>query len=370
MKKKSTLLRAWKSNFTTYGIVILFYLVMELMRSTGSLSRLMRGQLIPICAYVIMAVSLNLTVGVLGELSLGHAGFVSVGCFTGALGAGLVRDAGGSPLVSMIAAVLIGAVAAMLFGFLVGIPVLRLNGDYLAIVTLASCQIIKSLLTNVYVSKDAAGLHFSFMEKAEGMTTENMIIRGPQGLKTPVPTEDFTFAIILVLICLVIIYNLIGSKTGRTIMALRDNKIAARSVGVNITSYKLMTFVISAAMAGAAGALFGQSQSALLPGKFDFNTSILVLVFVVLGGLGNIRGSIFAAAILTILPEKLRFLRDYRMIIYAVVLIVVMLVRNSRVFQNLGDSLKKFFRERFGKKKAHPAAGPAEKPGKGGGENG
>ena len=272
MKRKSTLLRIWKSNFTTYGIVILFYLIMQLLQSTGNLSRLMRGQLIPICAYVIMAISLNLTVGVLGELSLGHAGFVSAGCFIGALGAALVRDAGGAPLVSMIAAVLIGALAATVFGFLVGVPVLRLNGDYLAIVTLASCQIIKSLLMNVYVSKDEAGIHFSFLEKAEGMTADNMIIRGPQGLKTPVPTEDFTFAIVLVLICLVIIYNLIGSKTGRTIMALRDNKIAARSVGVNITGYKLMTFVISAAMAGAAGALFGQAQSAVLPGKFDFNT--------------------------------------------------------------------------------------------------
>ena len=363
--KKNTFTTIWKSNFTTYGIVLLFFAVMMILMATGNLSRLMRGQLVPICAYAIMAASLNLTVGVLGELSLGHAGFVSIGCFGGGLAAALLHDAGAGELVCLAGAVLAGVLLSTLAGFLIGLPVLRLIGDYLAIVTLACCQIIKSLLTNLFVGRDESGLHTGFLTQPEGVAADAFVIRGSQGLRNAAVIDNFPAAVVLLILCLIIIYNLIDSKSGRAIMALRDNKIAARSIGINITSYKMMAFVVSAAMAGAAGALFGLSQATVLPGKFDFNMSVLILVFVVLGGLGNIRGSVIAAALLTILPEKLRFLADYRMIIYAVVLIVVMLMRNSTVFHGLGEKIQGLLRRKktAGSPPRDPDTDPAGKEG-------
>ena len=347
--KLSKFAKIWRSNYTTYGIVALFFLIMTLLQMTGNLSYLMQGQLVPICVYVIMAISLNLTVGILGELSLGHAGFMSVGCFMGAVAASFVAD--GSELVRLTAAVVAGALAATVVGFLVGLPVLRLNGDYLAIVTLACGEIIKSLFINLYVAKDASGYHVNLFKKTMEVAADDMIIRGPQGIKTANVIENFTLSTVLVLICLFIIFNLVGSRTGRAIMAVRDNKIAARSIGINITKYKMLAFVVSAAMAGAAGAVFGLSQTAVLPGKFNFNTSVLVLVFVVLGGMGNIRGSVIAATLLTVLPEQLRFLHDYRMIIYAIILILVMLARNSTALQDLTSRWKKKFTGLLKKKK-------------------
>ncbi len=364
--KLSKFAKIWRSNYTTYGIVVLFFAVMMLMDVTGSLSFLMRGQLVPICVYAIMAVSLNLTVGLLGELSLGHAGFMSVGCFMGAAAAGMLGECGEIP--RLLVAVAVGALAATVVGFLVGLPVLRLNGDYLAIVTLACGEIIKSLFTNLYVAKDADGLHINLFKKTMEVSADDMIIRGPQGVKTAEVIENFPVSTLLVLLCLFIIFNLVNSRSGRAIMAVRDNKIAARSIGINITKYKMMAFVISAAMAGAAGAVFGLSQTAVLPSKFDFNTSILVLVFVVLGGMGNIRGSLIAAALLTVLPEQLRFLLDYRMIIYAIILILVMLMRNSTAFQDMFARWRKKLSQKAEKKLAG-AKKPAE-AGKGGKTNG
>jgi branched-chain amino acid transport system permease protein len=128
---------------------------------------------------------------------------------------------------------------------------------------------------------------------------------------------------------LFVVQNLINSRSGRAIKAVRDNRIAAESVGIDTTKYRLMAFVVSAALAGMAGALYAQNYTAIVPKKFDFNTSILILVFVVLGGMGNIRGGILSAALLTILPEKLRFIGDYRMLMYAIVLILVMLFSNN-----------------------------------------
>ena len=159
--------------------------------------------------------------------------------------------------------------------------------------------------------------------------TGKVIIKGAQGATGTQTIASFTAGFILIMLTLVIVLNLIHSRSGRAIMALRDNRIAAESVGINITKYKLMTFVTSAALAGAAGALYGLNFSNLTSTKFDFNTSILVLVFVVLGGLGNIWGSIVSAAVLTILPEALRGFDDYRMLVYAVVLILVMLATND-----------------------------------------
>jgi len=162
-----------------------------------------------------------------------------------------------------------------------------------------------------------------------------VIIKGAQGAAGTKKIATFVAGFVLVMIALIIVLNLVRSRSGRAIMALRDNRIAAESVGINVTKYKLMAFVTSAALAGAAGALYGLNYSGLSAAKFDFNTSIMVLVFVVLGGLGNMWGSIIAATILTILPEALRGFSEYRMLAYAVVLIVVMIGTNNSTIKNL-----------------------------------
>ena len=228
-------------------------------------------------------------------------------------------------------ALLAGTAAAALFGFLIGIPVLRLQGDYLAIVTLAFGEIIKNLLNSFYVGRDASGFHVSLKDALSLNLDEtgDVIINGAQGITGMPRSATFGLGFVLILITLFIVLNLINSRTGRAIMSIRDNRIAAESVGVNVTRYKLIAFTISAALAGLAGALYAHNFSSLVAKKFDYNTSILILVFVVVGGMGNIRGSIIAAALLTILPELLRGFSDYRMLVYAVVLIVMMLFNQS-----------------------------------------
>ena len=337
--------RTNRVNFATYAMVILAFAALQIMGSAGMLSSTVRGQLVPICAYAAMALSLNLTVGVLGELSLGHAGFMSVGAFAGAVAAAALPIS--SDPLRLAAAMLAGAVFAAVAGTLVGIPVLRLNGDYLAIVTLAFGQIIKSIMENLYIGVDSRGLHVSFLEnRIIFRDGGKMILNGAMGVNGINKISTFTAGFILVMLVLIVIFNLVGSRAGRAIMALRDNRIAAESVGIPVTKYKLMAFVISAAMAGAAGALFALGQNTITANKFDVNTSMLILVFVVLGGQGNMWGSILAATFLTVLPETraMRGLADYRMLVYAVVLILVMLATNNPTIQD-------FINTRFRRKK-------------------
>lgn len=329
MKKNKILVQ----NSITYALVIGCWVLMQILSATGNMSSLMKGLLVPLCIYVILAVSLNLTVGILGELSLGHAGFMCVGAFAGAFFTKSMESAIPSVGVRFFLALLIGALVAGLFGILIGIPVLRLKGDYLAIVTLAFGEIIKNLINVMYIGKDGSGFHFSIKDTMSlGMDeTGVVIIKGAQGITGTPKAATFTIGIILVLITLFIVLNLINSRTGRAIMSIRDNRIAAESIGINITKYKLMAFAISAALAGVAGVLYAHNISSLAatPKSFGYNMSIMILVFVVLGGLGNIRGSIIAAVVLTMLPEMLRGLNNYRMLIYAVVLIVMMIFNSS-----------------------------------------
>lgn len=328
MKKNlwKTMNKTTKSNAITYSLVVLVYLVVQLLVTTDNISSLMKGLLVPLCVYVIAAISLNLVVGISGELSLGHAGFMCVGAYSSAFFSVLVGDAMPEGI-RFVLAILIGAAVAALFGILIGIPVLKLRGDYLAIVTLAFGEIIKNLMNIVYVGRDSQGLHFSTVDTASlNMEADGqVIIKGALGITGTPKNSTFTIGVVLILIALFIILNLINSRSGRAIMAIRDNRIAAESVGINITKYKLMAFSISAALAGVAGVLYAHNLSSLTVKKFDYNTSILILVFVVLGGIGNIRGSMVAAVILTVLPEILRGLSDYRMLIYAIVLIAMML---------------------------------------------
>ena len=318
-----------KSNFITYGIVIAAFIIVQILVSAGQVSSLMKGLLVPLCTYAILAVSLNLVVGILGELSLGHAGFMCVGAFSSAFFSKCMVEVIPVAGVRFFLALLVGAAVAALFGILIGIPVLRLKGDYLAIVTLAFGEIIKNLINAFFIGKDSNGFHFS-MKDAMSLNMEadgQVIVNGPQGITGTPNDSTFFIGILLLLFTLFIVLTLIHSRDGRAIMSIRDNRIAAESVGINITKYKMMAFTISAALAGVAGVLYAHNLATLSaqPKNFGYNMSIMILVYVVLGGIGRIRGSMIAAVILTLLPEMLRFLSDYRMLIYAVVLIVMML---------------------------------------------
>ena len=338
MRQLGQMKKSTKNSLFTYTLVIAAFVVVQALRMGPGVGAMLEGQLIPICAYIVMALALNLVVGVSGELSLGHAGFMSIGAFAGS---------------ALALAMVFGAVIAAALGFLIGIPVLRLNGDYLAIVTLAFGEIIKSIITNVYLGVDENGLQFSFLSNKNELADGGVeLIRGPMGVMNTQRISTFIAGFVLVLIALVVIFNLVNSRTGRAVMAARDNRIAAESVGISVTKYKMIAFVVSAALAGAAGTLYGCSQTTFAATKFDFNTSILILVFVVLGGLGNMWGSVIAAAALTILPEALRQFSNYRMLVYAIVLILVMLATNN-------PTLKGFFSRLFHRERAdapHAAA--------------
>ncbi len=336
MKQSKNLLAGKRDTLISFGIVIVAFIVVQIMILTGNISSSLKGQLVPICAYIVMAVSLNLTVGILGELSLGHAGFMSVGAFAGIVATTSLAETIPFAPLRLAIAMVIGAVCAAIAGVIVGVPVLRLKGDYLAIVTLAFGEIIKNIVGVLYIGRDSSGLHFSLIEqKFELAEGGKMIINGPMGVSGVTKISSFTAGFVLILITLFIILNLVHSRTGRAIMSVRDNKIAAESIGISVTRYKLLAFVISAAFAGMAGTLYAMNFSTVTAAKFDFNTSILILVFVVLGGLGNIWGSIIAAALLTVLPELLRAVNDYRMLIYAILLIVMMIFNNSGVKERL-----------------------------------
>ena len=339
-----------RHDFVTYAMCLVAFAIVFFMQSNHMIPRMIAGQLVPITAYIVMAISLNLVVGIAGDLSLGHAGFMSVGAYTGIVTAVALESAVPSDPVRLIISIVVGAIAAAILGFLIGIPVLRLSGDYLAIVTLAFGEIIKEIVTCLIVGVDSRGLHVIFnitgnstIDDLHLLEDGTAIIKGAQGASGVSTYSTFLAGAILVMVALVIVLNLVRSRTGRAIMAVRDNKIAAESVGISVTQYRMIAFVVSAALAGAAGAHFSQLSAT----KFDFNTSILILVFVVLGGLGNMRGSVIAAALLTVLPELLRQFSDYRMLIYAIVLILVMIFTNN-------PQLKAFFariKDRFASKK-------------------
>jgi len=346
-----------KNSMISYGIVIIAFVVVSVLRSMGMVSSSLQGQLVPICAYIIMAVSLNLVVGISGELSLGHAGFMSAGAFSGIVVSGLLETSGLPDAARLAAAVVVGAIVAGVLGFLIGIPVLRLRGDYLAIVTLAFGEIIKNIMNIVYAGVDSKGFHLRANPDLGLEESGRMLLNGPMGATAVQRISTFTAGFILVLITLFVVQNIMNSRQGGSIMACRDNRIAAESIGLNVMKYKLMAFTVSAALAGMGGALFGLNFSTLLPIKFNFNTSVLILVFVVLGGLGNIWGSIIAATVLTILPEALRQFADYRMLAYAIVLILVMIFTYSPKIKGFTQNLmEKTFRKKDKKPEAEGGA--------------
>ena len=284
---------------------------------------------------IVLSVSLSLVVGFLGELSLGHAGFMCVGAYLGGKVAAILEPQLGNGMVTFLIALLVGAAVAAICGVIIGIPALRLRGDYLAIVTLAFGEIVKSIFQN----------------------TSDETFGGAIGLRTPRYDKRvlFIIAFVLVLVTLVVIQNFIRSKHGRAVTAIRDNEIAARATGINVTKYKLLAFTISAMFAGVAGVLYSFSNYTVQSAKFGYNYSIEILVMVVLGGMGNINGSIIAAALITYLNTKLATiltgdLAVLQNLFYATILIIIVIYNNAPALKsfrdryNLGVLMKKIFR--------------------------
>lgn len=334
-------------SLSTALLVVLSYIIMQVIINLGLASPLVKGLMVPLCIYSILAVSLNLVVGISGELSLGHAGFMCIGAFASCIFTRYMKWVGVENIYIFIVAILIGAIAAGFFGFLIGIPVLRLRGDYLAIVTLAFGEIIKNVFNAIYLGVDSKGLHFS-MKDSMALNLEDgglIIIKGAQGITNAPRYSTFLIGAILLLICVVILNNFINSNYGRSIMAIRDNRIAAESIGLNSAKYKLLAFTIASAMAGIAGALYAHNLNTLaaLPKNFGYNMSITILVFVVLGGMGDIRGSIISAIILTILPEFLRQFSNYRMLVYSILLISLMIFSNAPALKNFRENVFSIF---------------------------
>ena len=352
--KKTLLNKDRKTNFVTYAVVVAAFVIMQTLSSQGKLGSAVTGYLVPVCCYIVLAVSLNLLVGVCGELSLGHAGFMGIGAFSGVVLATLLKDSVPSPLLRLILAMAFGGLLAGVIGFIIGIPVLRLQGDYLAIVTLAFGEIMKNLIGNMYVGTDESGFRFAIATaKPKLVGKGKWILSGAMGITGIKRISTFAVGFGLILFTLFVVLNLINSREGRAIKAVRDNRIAAESVGINVTTFRMKAFVVSACLAGMAGALYGLNFSSLDSTKFNFNTSINILVFVVLGGMGNILGSVISATVLYILPEAMRGLADYRMIIYAVVLILVMLFTWSPKVKEINsvfvDKLKRLFHRKEAK---------------------
>ena len=306
----------------TYFIIIAFVALMIVLNNGGVLGRSTVGLLSRIAYSIIMAISLNLVVGFLGELSLGHAGFMCVGAYIGCYCATLLYPVLNNPLLVLIIAMVIGGLCAAVFGFIIGLPALRLKGDYLAIVTLAFGEIVRNVFKNLPWFGGAMGLN----------------------TKTYKPASLFIVAFVVVLIVLFLSQNLIRSKHGRAVTAIRDNEIAAKAMGINVTFYKLLIFVISSAFAGVAGVIYGHFATPVMYSFFSYNYSIEVLVMVVLGGMGSLNGSIIAATLITyinfLLQDNLSGdLAALRLLVYALILIVVVLFNNAPALQK--------YRERF-----------------------
>jgi len=300
-----------KSTIINIVAAVAVYVIIMVLIQGGILGRQAMSIIIPCCINVMLAVSLCLLVGFLGELTLGHAGFMSLGAYAGALTTNVLEL---PALLELFIGLIVGGIVAALFSLIIGLPVLRLKGDYLAIVTLGFGEIIKSVINSLGFTGGARGL---------------------SGIGIYSSYRNFTFVYIVVLLTILVISNLVKSRHGRAICSVRDNYIAAEAVGIKVSKYKTMAFVISGFFAGMAGVFYAHNVGILKPANFDYNTSIEILVMVVLGGMGNIKGAIVAAVLLTALPEVLRGAADFRMLLYAIVLIAMMLFNNSKFRLNM-----------------------------------
>jgi len=335
MKKLKNIQWKYYINYIAIGVLTLIFAVLSI---CGTLNTSTVYLLEEIAIKIMLAVSLSLVVGFLGELSLGHAGFMCVGAYLGGKIAAVLAEPLGNGLLTLAVAIIVGGACAGICGFLIGLPALRLRGDYLAITTLAFGEIVRTLFQNT--SAESFG--------------------GPIGLTTPRFEKKYFYIIcfLMVLLTLFVIQNLIRSKHGRAIMAIRDNEIAARATGINVTRYKLFVFILAAVFAGIAGVLYSYTKFNVSSQTFNYNYSIEILVIVVLGGMGNINGSIISAVLITflnrqlanVLTGNLAVLKD---LIYAVVLIAIVIYNNAPALKSFREKYNfgKLYTRLFKKKK-------------------
>ena len=333
-------------------IVATWFLFTSLI-SAGVISNYWSGILIMVGINIILAVSLNIATGYLGQLPLGHAGFMAVGAYAGGIFmkavpmAALLKEGNTAATIPYILiALLISAIVAGIFGIIIGIPALRLRGDYLAIITLGFGEIIRVVLTNI---DSILGFDFTY---------------GAAGLKRIPKYSSFTLVFICVVVSCFIIHTIMKSRHGRAILSIREDEIASESVGIRTTYYKTFAFVLSAMLAGIAGCLYAGYLGSLYPSTFKFMKSIEILVMVVLGGMGSMLGSVISASVLTILPELLRSFSDYRMVVYSLALVVMMIFRPKGLLgsydfslsRSLEGLLNRIFRPNLSKKGKKEAA--------------
>lgn len=321
-------------NYFGIGFVLILFTLLSV---TGVTSISTQFLLEKIAISIILSVSLGLVVGFLGELSLGHAGFMCIGAYIGGKMSVILAESLGTGILNFLISLIVGGIAAAIAGVIIGLPALRLRGDYLAIVTLAFGQIVKTIFINT--SEESFG--------------------GAIGLSTPRFDRNqlFIYAFIIVLLMLFVIQNLIKSKHGRAITAIRDSEIASRATGINVTRYKLLVFALSAFFAGLAGVIFSFSNYRVQCTKFDYNYSIEILVMVVLGGMGNITGGIISASLITYLQVKLATILTGNLavlqnVLYALILVLIVIYNNAPSLRGFREkhNIKAFLTKLFKKK--------------------
>ena len=317
------------------AVFLLFVLLFE-SRIFGAATQYIKGICTTACYTIIMVASLNLVVGCMGEFSLGHAGFVSVGAYASAIVSGVLTGKGLPDLALFLIALLAGGIAAGITGVLVGIPALRLRGDYLAIVTVAFAEIIRVCFCNFSITG--------------GGKTMSGILK----------LSDFYWCYWIMAACVAVMYLYIRSRFGRTVKAIREDYIAASASGINVTYYKVLTFTVAAFFAGVGGGIYAHYMTAMIPTNFNFMYSAELLSEVIIGGIGSLTGSIIGAAFLSSLPEMMRQFSQYRMLAYSVVLIIVMIFKPGGIFGNWEFSLVKILHrpEKKGQEKAEGGVQP------------
>ena len=297
-----------KKQFKKVGIsfigTILLYFILTFLISSGIISNYWLGIIMIAGINIILASSLNLATGYLGQLTLGHAGFMSVGAYVSALCSIHLE-------LPFIASLLMGAIIAAIIGVIIGIPTLRLKGDYLCIITLAFNEIIRVIMVNLSITN------------------------GSKGLVGIPRSTNFAIVFFSAAVTVFVIYSIVKSRHGRAIISIREDETASELSGIPTTYYKILAFAISAFFAGLAGGLYAHYITVISPKVFDYNKSVEILVIVVLGGMGNGKGSIIAAIVMTILPEYLRAFSQYRMLLYAAILIISMILKEKNIFKTI-----------------------------------
>ena len=326
MKGKKGTLISYLINFI--GVTVLFILLYTLFESgiLGTRTNYIKGIFTTACYTIIMVASLNILTGFMGEFSLGHAGFMSVGAYTSAIVTTQLKQFNLPTIVLFIIALLVGGLASAIMGVAVGIPALRLRGDYLAIVTIAFAEIIRVAFCNFEIT--GGGKTMSGITKL----------------------SSFYWCFWVTVICVTIMYMYVRSKFGRTVKAIREDYMSAAASGINVTYYKVPTFTFSAFFAGIAGAMYAHYMTAMIPTNFNFMYSAEFLTEVIIGGTGSLTGSIIGATFLSALPEMMRQFANYRMLAYSVVLVLVMIFKPGGIFGTYEFSLVRLIKRILGKK--------------------